>query len=566
MRKTLQRAWPCGLVLGLSAGLAAHGADVQTAGAAAIQTDIMFENNAPRVLVATDFYTYGASPFPNDVETYLWIDPNGYDENVAVFVYVVDRDTGNERFLTLDTASGDLVSRSAETPLFGVAGDPILVPVPDYSDGATIFGSGSIFGSIPGLDTSTGHYAIVVELRNGAGRVIARDNAMYSFIDAVELREGTLPGSQTWTSNNAYLITDQVFVGAGDTLTIEPGTVIFGDGTAPVAASVGILQGGSINANCEELKPCRFTSALRRDERQTQDFGGLIINGFAPTNQGLNPPPEGEGFTGPYGGNNPADSSGVLKYVVVEYAGQKFNPDDELNCIALQGVGTGTVIDHVQCLGGSDDGLEFFGGTANASFVMLLDNEDDQLDWTFGWNGTVENVCAVHRLSPPGGSSDANGCIEADNDGDNNEAEPRSDPTVSNFTCVKGPGTAPAGEGIRLRRGTAATINNAVVSNVAIGDDADHAVWIDGASSQAQLANGGIVLDIVVAGVPDGAISDPPGAAGVVSGNAFLNEGGNRIHPELAPRQGARGCTTRSGNWTNEAWVNWDNSTLQPAR
>ncbi|REJ85630.1 MAG: hypothetical protein DWQ36_25215 [Acidobacteria bacterium] len=560
MKQTSLRAGWTALVLVLAcAGVALGATDIHSVGSAASEVDVTFENGSPRILLVTDYYTYGASPFPNEPASKLWVDPNGFDENVVPYLYVVNRVTMAERFLTLDTATGNLVSRNTETPLFGVAGDPILAPTPDLSGGVDLFGPGSIFGSIPGLDTSTGHYALVFELRNEAGRVISRDNAMYSYIDAVVPREGTLPGSETWTSNNAYLITDQVFVGAGDTLTIQPGTVVFGDGTAPVAASVGVLQGGSINANCSEFLPCRFTSALERSQRQTQDFGGLIVNGFAPTNQGLNPPPQGEGFTGPYGGNNPADSSGIMRYLVVEYAGQRFNAEDELNCIALQGVGTGTVFENIQCSGGSDDGIEWFGGTVGGTNLMADSNEDDQFDWTFGWNGTVTNLCALHRVSPPGGSDDANQCIEADNDNPDNEAEPRSNPTITNFTCIKGPGSsAPNGEGLRLRRGTSVQLANAVVANVSVNDDATSAVWIDGASSVNQLTTGAMTLDVVVDGVPAGAVSDPVGAAGVMTGNSFLADGAHPLQPQLAPRNGARGCTTRTGDWTTGFWLNWD--------
>ena len=86
-----------------------------------------------------------------------------------------------------------------------------------FSDGVDLFGAGGVFGnSIPGLNTSTGQYAFVFELRSENGRVISRDNAMFSYIDALVPVEGTI-GNTTWSANNAYLLTDQVFVGAGST-------------------------------------------------------------------------------------------------------------------------------------------------------------------------------------------------------------------------------------------------------------------------------------------------------------------------------------------------------------
>ncbi|MEM1248865.1 MAG: hypothetical protein AAGA81_12400 [Acidobacteriota bacterium] len=555
MRQT-KKLWAAAAILSLTlSGAAFANADLNVIRQGAASDPVTFVSGSPRVLIVSDFYTYGTSPFPNEPSVDLWVSPNGFGSNVAIYLYLLDRDSGNETFLTLDTATGDLEAVGAMTPLFGTAGSPILVPTPDLSGGVSLFGNGSIFGDIPGLDTSTGSYAVIFELRNEAGNVISRDNAMFSYVDSVVVKGGTI-GSETWSANNAYLLADQVFVGGGSTLTIEPGTVVMGE--ADSISSLGVLQGATINADCTAVKPCRFTSSAARPDRQTQDFGGIIINGFAPTNLGTSPPPEGEGNTGPYGGDNPADNSGTLDYVVIEYAGRLFNAEDELNCLALQGVGTGTTLSNIQCIGGSDDGVEFFGGTANASNLLLVNNEDDQLDWTSGWVGNVTNVCAVHSGSPAGGSSDSNNCIEADNDSSDNDSLPRSNPTITNFACVRGSGGqgAPMGEGLLLRRGTGVDLNNAVISNVFIGEDSDFAIDVDGDSSQA-LVGTDLTVDAVVDGVAAAAISNVP-IGGVNAGNSFLSDGANFFQPQLAPRSSGRGCTTRNNDWTTGLWVQND--------
>ena len=69
--------------------------------------------------------------------------------------------------------------------------------------------------------------------------------------------------------------------------------------------------------------------------------------------------------------------SGVLRYVVVKYAGSLVDPENELNGIAFQGVGNGTVVDYVQVHNNSDDGIECFGGTVNLKHVILTGNGDD---------------------------------------------------------------------------------------------------------------------------------------------------------------------------------------------
>jgi hypothetical protein len=165
---------------------------------------------------------------------------------------------------------------------------------------------------------------------------------------------------------------------------------------------------------------------------------------------------EGEGSTGIYGGSDSADSSGALTYVQVKYAGQNITEDNELNGIAFQGTGSGTLVDYVQVHNNSDDGIEFFGGTTNAKHIVLTGNEDDALDWTFGWTGKAQFIAIKQGTA-------SEHCIEADNNGDNNDALPRSNPTISNLTCA-GDETAGGDAGFRLREGTSASISNVVMS------------------------------------------------------------------------------------------------------
>jgi hypothetical protein len=75
-----------------------------------------------------------------------------------------------------------------------------------------------------------------------------------------------------------------------------------------------------------------FTSDQPIGQRSRGDWGGLIINGRAPINFGTGEA-AGEGDTGVYGGNDPNDNSGILRYVRVEFGGIEFSPDNELNGI-----------------------------------------------------------------------------------------------------------------------------------------------------------------------------------------------------------------------------------------
>jgi hypothetical protein len=265
---------------------------------------------------------------------------------------------------------------------------------------------------------------------------------------------GDVSANETWTSANYYVLRGAVFVRNGSTLTIGPGTRVIGE-----SGSVGTLiveRGGRINAVGTAAAPIVFTSDQPVGQRGRGDWGGIIINGRAPVNltggEGA-----GEGDTGVYGGTDPNDNSGVLRYVRVEFSGVEFSPDNELNGIAFQGVGRGTTVDYVQAHMSRDDALEWFGGTVDAKHIVMSNAADDSLDWTFGWSGRVQFAAITQR------GDDADNAIEADNSEFNNNHLPRSNPQIYNITICGDPDRNEGGEstnGTNFRRGTAFTLRN----------------------------------------------------------------------------------------------------------
>jgi hypothetical protein len=265
-------------------------------------------------------------------------------------------------------------------------------------------------------------------------------------------------GAETWVNTYYYVLRGAVFVRNGATLTIQAGTRVVGE-----SGSVGTLiveRGGRLIANGTASAPIVFTSDQAIGTRNRGDWGGLIINGRAPVNleggQGA-----GEGDTGVYGGTDPNDNSGVLRYVRVEFSGIEFSPDNELNGIAFQGVGRGTQVDYIQAHMSRDDAIEFFGGTADVKHAVLSNAADDSLDWTFGWTGRAQFIAITQR------GDDADNAIEADDNEFNNNALPRSNPQIYNITLCGDPDRNEGGEsprGANLRRGTAFTIRNFLVT------------------------------------------------------------------------------------------------------
>ena len=294
---------------------------------------------------------------------------------------------------------------------------------------------------------------------------------------------GRIAGDTTWDSGSYWVLRGAVFVDAPARLTIEAGTEIFGE--YPTNGTLIIARGARILANGTAAAPIVFSSDQPVGERARADWGGLIINGRAPLNV---PGSEGfgEGDTGTFGGNDPADDSGHLRYVRVEFAGTEFSPDNELNGIAFQGVGSGTEVDHVMVKYNKDDGLEFFGGTVAVKHVVLQGIADDSVDWTDGWTGKGQFIIVMQS------GDDADQGIEADNNGDNNNLTPRSNPTLYNLTLIGDPDTEQGSEsdtGMLLREGTSATIRNFIVLGFKEASvDVDHTATFD------QIENGSLTL------------------------------------------------------------------------
>lgn len=274
----------------------------------------------------------------------------------------------------------------------------------------------------------------------------------------VQVVSGRIRTSVTWTNDRHWVLRGAVFVEDGAVLTIQPGTRVVGE-----SGSVGTLivsRGGRLHAVGTREAPIVFTSDQPPGERGRGDWGGIILNGRAP----LNVPggeAEGEGDTGIYGGNDPNDSSGHMRFVRVEFAGTEFSPDNELNGIAFQAVGRGGSYEYIQVHMNRDDGIEMFGGSVDLKRVVLTNIADDSIDWTFGWNGRLQFAVASQR------GDDADNGIEADNNEFNNELLPRSNPTIFNITLCGDPDFDEGPESTRgmiLRRGTAGRIHNFIVA------------------------------------------------------------------------------------------------------
>jgi hypothetical protein len=254
--------------------------------------------------------------------------------------------------------------------------------------------------------------------------------------------EGIINDDLSLNLSENWLLSGGVFVDENAKLSITQGGTVYAD--TEVTTFLSIMQGGDMFIQGESTNPIVFTPL--KDNPTYGDWGGIIINGRATLNTGLTA--EGEGGTGIYGGDDDHDDSGILRYVRVEYAGKILGTDNELNGFSFNGVGDGTIVEYIQAYKGSDDGIEFFGGTVNVKYAVSTHNQDDSFDWTHGWRGKGQYWIA--QQGPDGGDRG----IEADNNGDDNTLEPYSNPTLSNITLIGVNDGDSLNTGMRLREGT----------------------------------------------------------------------------------------------------------------
>lgn len=255
---------------------------------------------------------------------------------------------------------------------------------------------------------------------------------------------------------------------------------------------VRIARGSKIIAEGTKAKPIIFSGVkdLRDNAATISDrglWGGIQINGNGKTNKCTDTQRQptsnnvhgchitSEGLPGTYGGNNNAESSGALKYVVVKHAGYKVVEGNELNAITLNAVGSKTILDYVQSYAAQDDAFEWFGGAVSAKHLVAVGTSDDGFDFTDGYVGNIQFALSVHPTGVGG-----NNCVEADNTGTGraDDIAPLTKVRISNLTCVtnnvaRNQGTTPSPDGdslgLLIREGFFIELYNSVITSNAAG-------------------------------------------------------------------------------------------------
>ena len=321
------------------------------------------------------------------------------------------------------------------------------------------------------------------------------------------------------TCDKTWILDTKFYVGQGQSITIDPGTLIKGiyQSVPSNATGLFIARGGQCFAEGTEECPIVMTGDVDPMDgsfalTNVGTWGGLVIMGTAFNNLDLahNSQTLGsghlcvghdgvgyiEGFDVGNGLNlfgagdaafptvNNHDNSGIFRYVSVRHAGAIIDIGNELNGISMGSVGDGTTFDHVEVISAADDNIEYFGGTVNVKYISTLFGDDDMFDWDLGYSGkcqfyfgiSADTLTAYRRTNDNGtqlgnmGTTDNGFEMDAD---DNNGATATSNhsyPQCWNVTMISNGHLNPVADNtgpaaIQAKELTSGTICNSVFAN-----------------------------------------------------------------------------------------------------
>ncbi|MDE0265328.1 MAG: hypothetical protein OXJ37_23205 [Bryobacterales bacterium] len=454
------------------------------------------------------------------ITVYHSADPNGDRRRFREFLFLENIESGQRMYLRRDGTRfrlhEEIVDSAGLDPRFDERTRIELAPPTNVWSGRIVE---------PGL------WQFVAELRSpDTTEIVKRAHA--KFVVSATLPATTGPETQatqiaqdtTWTNDTIHSVRGLVFVTAGATLTIEPGTLVLARGPQAV---IVVEPGARIMAEGRPDAPIVMTCDEAVGERFEGCWGGLVILGRAPTAPGTALAGVGApATTAVFGGEDPIDASGTLRYVRVEFAGGGSSPGTQQVGLGFYGVGSGTAIDYVQSHASAGDGIRFVGGTANCGHCVSSGASDDGLEWAGGWQGSAQHLFLQQAL----GRGDCG--IEGHDAG----LGPGTVPRLYNVTVigseVPGLSNGTGGCAIRLGAGSSMKARNVIVTGFVAGAsevrDRTAPSFRDGARSMAH--------SIVHAG-GDGymLIGD-----GMESGPEYLDENPKLVNVHYAPNPDPR--------------------------
>jgi len=295
--------------------------------------------------------------------------------------------------------------------------------------------------------------------------------------------KGRIDKDTVLKAGNNYILSGIVYMVNNATMRVEPGVTVRGDYQGSNVAALVITRGAKLVADGTQDNPIVFTS--NSPVPRSGDWGGIVLCGKASINTtysgsipGVVTGPGtyqveggvdnafGDGIAGGGATPNDDDSSGVLRYVRIEYAGYAYQPDKEINSLTMAAVGRKTLIDYVQVTYAKDDAFEWFGGTVNCAHLITYKTQDDDFDSDNGFSGKVQ-FGIIFRDSTIADISRSE-AFESDNDANGSVNAPQTRAVFSNITVI-GPRATLANvgnslylAGAQIRRNSGISIFNSI--------------------------------------------------------------------------------------------------------
>ncbi|MFP4356709.1 MAG: hypothetical protein ACLFUJ_16480, partial [Phycisphaerae bacterium] len=329
----------------------------------------------------------------------------------------------------------------------------------------------------------------------------------------------------TWTANNVYNLTKQIYVTNGASLTIEAGTVVASTPSDNGSGSLAVSRGSKIYVQGTAEAPVIMTSTndvatwaadpshpTGKDPKSgtwreaANEWGNLTIMGNALIGysyEGNTATPDGtseaqmEGLVadGPgdqkvlYGGNDDNDDSGSISYLSLRYGGRVVGKTNELNGLSLGAIGRETEINHVEIMNNVDDGIEIWGGTVEIKYFSIWNIGDDSFDVDQGWRGKAQFGLIVqgYSVNASQGSGVGDNAFETDG-AENSDAQPVTTAVIYNATVIGQPAPGAGDGGTAWRDNARIQYRNCIFMD--LGEKLVHFDDIDGDGADGYAHNG----------------------------------------------------------------------------
>ncbi len=214
--------------------------------------------------------------------------------------------------------------------------------------------------------------------------------------------------NHTYLRNDiVYLMSGDVYVTGGASLTIQEGTIIRCDHKNP--ANLIITKGAKLIASGTKAYPIVFTSNKGPKSRSNGDWGGIIIAGSGKINT-----VSGNGIIkgnfnpqfSIYGGDLQDEQTTILSHVRIEFAGNTIKRKQGSNGLSLYGIGSASIIDNVMVSYSGQDSYNIQGGKNNLRNLISLKAQQNDYQIAEGFKGDLNNIIAIRHpyVTSPEGS------------------------------------------------------------------------------------------------------------------------------------------------------------------